>query len=352
MALTSFAIGSGNQSKLLEFTTNAHRASREAIRTCYCRLKFDGVVTYKGKRPPKNESIDGRFWYRPGSVRGITIEGGELETDYLIKDGVRYSVSRDVGSGKLVGAGRDQFENRYVARGDAFIRGLIVVNIPNTLRYVPFEEFLDQATKVLTTERKKISSEEVVIVRCLFEKTNDQPVPWEVELHFDPSTNYLIRRVICSFRDQVGKFVRQDEVTHFKECAPGVFCPERVEGFAGYEGEPYFKHKTVISDIQVNQPVPDERFTMRFPGGVDFVDRIRGTYYRVDPGGNAISAETPLTKAIPPPSVEPGGKLTLGSESEDEPKSFVQWLLPTSVGILLLAGLFALLRRWRRPTPA
>lgn len=156
--------------------------------------------------------------------------------------------------------------------------------------------------------------------------------------------NYLVRKTV--YTQAKGAYRREDEVVQFKECSPGVFFPERLVGRSGPGGNLDFHHQTLISDIRVNQPLPEGIFRLRYPEGIPFEDHIRGVRYLANSDGSPISKEEPLRSGrfIPP--------APLGDdpprETQEEPKSATRWILPASCGILVVGLVAAFVRRrWR-----
>jgi hypothetical protein len=219
---------------------------------------------------------------------------------------------------------------------------------------MPFEQFLERATRVKGAERRTIEGKELVVVGVVFDrsKEKDKGSVWDVEIQFDPAVNYLIRKMVFTAPGMAivaGKprtFRREEEVVQFKECSPGVFFPERLIGGSGPEGNFNFNHVTIISEIRVNQPLPEGTFRFRFPHGVELVDSTRGVRYPVDSKGNRIGPETPLAISPPPPPVDsppPSQQL----ETQEEPQGWSRWIFWVSLGIVLLAGGGLLYRHWR-----
>ena len=126
-------LGGGNDT--LDFVRDAHRASRETIRTAYCRLDFKVTFRTSG---PKSEIItqtcSSRYWYTPDTLRVKVRESG-AENDYLRKESVKKNVARRTVNGKtLVGASRAKSPYAHSGRCDAFSRGVHsqkVVQLPS-----------------------------------------------------------------------------------------------------------------------------------------------------------------------------------------------------------------------------
>jgi hypothetical protein len=224
-----------------------------------------------------------------------------------------------------------------------------VLNVPETIEAIPFEQLVLQATGLSRAERRSIKGKEMLVAHLVFDRTKDQGGAWDVEIHFDPAVNYVVRKTIYTASGTNGRFIREDEVIQFKECAPGLFFPERLEGHSELNGKPDFNHTTVISDIRVNQPLPDDIFRLHYPEGVNLSDQIRNIRYRVDSEGHQTSAGTPLQgRVVPPPPERQSDSSGPGMETQEEPRSASRWVLPVSLVILAFAGIAVFVRRWRR----
>jgi hypothetical protein len=337
-----------SERELLDFVRDAHRASREAIRTCSCRVEFKGDLVSSRGGSDALQSCSGRYWVSPDSVRGIVSEFGQ-ELDYLWTNSVRQSVSRAWSDGKqVVGAGRSAYASSHLGRCDPWVCGLLVLNQPSRgIANLPFEQLVAEANRVRKVHRKSNDGEEMIVVVLSFDGTKELPSSWEVEIQFDPAVNYLVRRVTYTTSGEKGRICRENEIAEFKECTPGVYFPERARGRTVTEGgKPFFTYSVVLSDIQVNEPLPDDVFRFRYPEGVILTDSIRGTSYRVDANGNRISPETLMGNVPPPPEGEPA-LAHPGRETQEEPRPATRWIMPVSLGMLALGGILFVVRRWR-----
>jgi hypothetical protein len=128
-----------------------------------------------------------------------------------------------------------------------------------------------------------------------------------------------------------------------------VFFPERIVGWSSKGDSIVANHSTLISDIQVNQPMAENTFRLRYPDGLYVTDDIRGVKYRVNSEGKPISAEEPVSRVILPPAVGDDVPSSARRETQEEPRSMLRWILPVSIGILVLGVVAALVRCWRRP---
>lgn len=342
---TCGAQSTDRERELLEFVRDAHRASRESIRTCSCRVEFTIKINRDGKE--STQSCSSRFWVSPEAMRAQVSDKGD-ETDYLWKDSVRQSVTHKLISGqKAVSADLQSYTQRHQLRSDPWVRGQLVLNVPATNEYYPFEELVQLATKVTKVMRDRLDGKETILVQLFFDRSTDKPPSpsWDVEIHFDPSVNFLVRKKVYRMRG-AGGYSREEEIIQFKEWAPGLFFPERIEGRSQANGIQDTESLSQLSDIKVNDPLPDDIFRFRYPNGVFVADGIRGTEYRADAEGNRLSAETPLGRGQPPPQTE-SDPSALRTETLEGPRSLTRWILPASVALLLLAGIAAIVRRQR-----
>src|SRR5207248_11287010 len=215
--------------------------------------------------PPSTQSCAGECWHAADASRVRVTDNGQ-RIDMVWKASIRDSIARkDLNGQELVTATKGSFASRYLHRGDAWVRGLLVVDVPEIGCSVPFEELRAQAAKVERVERLRADGREVVAVRLLFDPTHERQRKWEVEVHFDPSVNYLVRKVIHSRVGARSGFRRFEEVVQFKDCGGGVFFPERIIDRAETSNSSAANTKeTVISHIQVNQPVPPSTFQLQY----------------------------------------------------------------------------------------
>lgn len=336
--------------ELLDFVTQAHRASRELIHTTSCRVEFQVAIKNSRSNSTIRQSCSGKYW---SSVDAIRLEVsdqnsnnplGDLreDLDYCWKDSVRKLVHRksDSAGKQLVGAGRDGYENRYLHRCDAWARGLLVLNVPGTINCLPFERLVEKATRLKRAEWKTVEGNKLAMIELVIPQANSPADSWDVQFYFDPNVNYLVRKEVYS----LGSYVREQEVVQFKESAPGLFFPEQVSGRSKDSTS-----STLLSEIRVNQPLPAGVFNFRYPHGVYLSDGIKGVSYRVDIEGNPISAATPHARGPLPPRSDAESS-TLRTETEEEPRSLTRWILPFALVILASAGVVAVIRRWRART--
>jgi hypothetical protein len=230
---------------------------------------------------------------------------------------------------------------------DPWLWGLMVLNLPGDSEYLAFEQLVERAEKVEGVFRKAIEGTELVVAELRFAARKGSGESWKVEVCFDPGANYLVRRV--SYRLVSGSKVevqREETVRGFREVAPAVFFPERVDGRTESGGTLLRTRSAEFFDVEVNRPLAADAFRLSFPHGIIMSDSVRGVNYRVDEQGNQISKDFPTGKIPPPPMGEPS-RARPGEESVEEPRSILHWLLPISLALLVVGGALAGWRRWR-----
>jgi len=152
---------------LLDFVTTAHRASRELIQTSHCRVKFEIMARVGNPERAVTQSCRSESWHSSTAIRVKAVEGDQA-LEYLWADSVSKAiVTRNVNGMKEVAATRNAFSNRYSHRGDAWLRGLLVVNRPGTGKYMPFEELVQEASKTIRVEKQAVDGMEMIIVKLV-----------------------------------------------------------------------------------------------------------------------------------------------------------------------------------------
>jgi hypothetical protein len=334
----------GDEEHLLGIASDAHRASRDSIRTLSCHVEFQLASYPASTAPVQTSSAD--FWFSSAATRLKAVDERGAKLDYLWKDKIRKSVAYPPGKDQgMVSVMRNSFSDRFVHRADAFACGMLALNVPGTVRDVLFEKLVHEASKIGPVQKQTSDGRSMVVVKLYFDKSDNRKDRWTVELHFDPAVNYLIRKQVYVCATAKGNFYREREVVQFQECKPGLFFPQKIVGRSDSDGKPFSKTSIEISAIRVNEPLPEGIFDFRYPQGAMLFDDIEGVRYQVDSFGNRISESVPITRQPPPPTASKSEK---GMQTLDEPSHLSQWILPSSVAILTVAVAIALLRWYRR----
>jgi outer membrane lipoprotein-sorting protein len=326
--------------ELLQFVLDAHRSARESIRTVSCNVEFSVTITPRtAAGSPIVQSSSGKFWISKKAMRAEVNEGGDVD-DHFWENSVHSDTSRRPIQGQpAMAAGRAAYTHRHCLRCDPVIRGLLVLNNPGTLDYMPFEELLNIASKAQKTERVTVNGTEFIVVHLVFDPVKNNTKGWTGTVYFDPRVNYLIRKVVYSHAS--GELNRTEEVVTFKDCQSGIFFPESIsstsENSSGI---------SKLSDIKVNEPLPKDIFQFRYPDGVIMTDSINGTQYRVDAEGRATSTPNLLGHDTPPPAKN-NVETEPGTETKTEPLSVSRYILPLSVCVLFISLFLVYIRRRR-----
>jgi outer membrane lipoprotein-sorting protein len=330
----------------LDAVLKAHRASRGLIESTSCRVRFTITSLGAGDKS-STQSCSGQYWASANAVRAKIVEGDEA-LDYVWKDSVRQCLlTNSAGGTKAVAATRAGYASPHIHRCDAWLRGLLVISPPEDLSGLPLEQLASQSEGAPEVERKVVDGRPITALRLRFppSKQPARAADWTIEVHLDPATNLLIRKVIYTASTKSGRFTRQEEVGQFKECAPGIYFPERVAGKSESGGKVTTTSETVFEDISINRPLPADTFVFRYPNGIHVTDSISNTSYRVDAAGNPTSKGVSLGTVPPVPSgLQESAR---GAETKEEPKPLTRWILPAS-GILVALGLALLVYRRAR----
>jgi hypothetical protein len=334
------------QRQLLEFVAAAHRATREQIRSSFCKVEFTDTVQPDPAKPPNISSCRCDYWYTKDAVRGQMHESAGHSVDYVWKDSVVYSISSK-NRGEWRTGHKTASPSPHTHRCDPWIRGLLVINLPNTTAHLPFEQLLEKASSVTKVERIKEKGQELISVKLRFDVPPvEKGYHWTVDVQFDPSVNYMVRRVIY---DNQGAIVRNEEVTSFKECEGGVYFPEHGTEVTENRGKHFASGESKIFDIRVNQAMPEDLFQLRMPDGILFSDSSKGVYYQADAHGNPVTPPKEIRRggALPPNLAEVTQGQVSRAETVQQPWPWTTWIFLCSGALLVFAAPFLLWRLWR-----
>jgi hypothetical protein len=313
----------------LDLLRAAHRSARESIRTISASVRSEASS-------PNIPVIQAVYWRSLNTARiQMSLSSGDI-VDVLVKD----SEIRQVGSSKDQ-AGRQHYMARRAARSgntgpcDAWGEMLIDFYTPDG-KQVDFDRFLGLAKRPPQVRGSRISM------------SIDRPARGD-EVHYtlwlDPSRNYLVRKIEMVFGDSGSHF--EAENVEFIESQPGIFIPTRcVRKTWGKHG--YSESVTSLSDVRVNEPIPDRIFRLpAIPSGTSLDDEVRGTKYRINSQWQRISKVEPrVTLVVAAPAVEVQEEYHTPSTSE--PRSPSRWILLASLLLLAGLGMAWFVRRQRR----
>jgi hypothetical protein len=163
-------------------------------------------------------------------------------------------------------------------------------------------------------------------------------------LWHDVGRNYLVRKLAFTYLDPSSRF--EAENVEFAEPEPGVFVPTRCVRRT-WAGSNYSEQVTTLTDLVVNQPIPDAVF--RLPPvapGTTVSDLVRRTTYPINGQWERTGPAKPLVnlKVVQSSDESDGSQ----SQSESETWRAGWWVLPTAIAVLIAAGGTYFYRRYRR----
>ncbi len=322
----------------------ANTAAVAAIRTIHFTVKVDDPAGRFGVTRAES-------WRAGDKIRlHFTHLGNENQA--VIRDGVvRYSVRQDVGGSTALKNHSEVKESldggRYFWHGgveryteaspfliDPWAAALCKLSDGGKHGNVTFAEFAANNARALRTVRRDGAAGAEVAEYRLGGAT--------VAVHLAPAANYMVRKTE-RLDDTPNGYTSSAEVTAFREGPPGVFFPARVvvKRKTGGKDEP--DEVFTFHDIKINAPIPDAAFDLKFRAGSRVTDRIQGTKYKVDEAGRQVGPAEPMavsaSPAISPADPDPP------TETRAEPRRAGWWVLPASVGLLAVSGLWLFARR-------
>jgi hypothetical protein len=332
-----------DQQELLETVQAGHQASLDAIRTFFCRISLT--------REPKSPFgiTTGKCWRMGEKVRSQS-RTQTSTSDVLVVGSRQTSITRGPSprrgsetSGAIANAGGP-------LECDPWSDGLFTFFGQKRFR-VTFSQLLSEPHRLHSVKNVKIDGRDLVYVSLSHDRAR-------FEWWFDPQVNYLVRKMAgeLNAREAAGQKT-EHVVSKFREAAPGIFFPERVERRFYKDGKQISLSIAAFTEIQVNPSLPQGIFELRFPPGIMVADQIQGKMFKTDDLGRAI------LPALDPKTGKPltlgTGEMVPGAEGEDgsnrvteeEPRPWTRWLFPMSLGTLAVAGVLFVITKWRQPRP-
>lgn len=283
--------------KLIEAIKRSHRSTRELYSTTYCKTSFESQ-TYKADGAVEStQQVQSQSWHSMTAIRVIASMGDE-SIDYVVKDSIQYAITKRIsGNSQQYAASKASYKSRYLDRGDAWVRGLLVLNRPGYGHSIEFEKLLSLASKQ-QAKREKLNGIDCVIVELVFPEEADKST-WTMKIAFDSSVNDLVRMVSHYHKYPDGSvFHRSEKVENFTEISQGLFFPLSCVGEGFYQGKLATKTKVAFSDIQINKIYPASFFALKYPHNVIMSDTVNGTTYRVNSAGGQLGKELPVQQFI------------------------------------------------------
>jgi hypothetical protein len=198
---------------------------------------------------------------------------------------------------------------------------------------ITFDQFAGSHQKELRSIRR-LTEGGVTLIAVEFKLPN-----WTCTMFLDPAANYMVRKAWTQ-NDAEDGYHSGAEVTRFRQATPGVYFPEEVISKRRNAGRDQPDEIHTFRNVVVNQPIPASTFDLKFRHGIQVRDRIEGKKYPVNEAGIPIGPKVPLAATVVTPiDTQPR------SATQQEPRSAGWWVLPTSVGLLCVAGALWYVRR-------
>jgi hypothetical protein len=281
----------------------------------------------------------GEYWRSGSTVRIKEQRGNGVSKDVLVRDGQAMIVSRGRGSDPSRPMAAIAVADR-TPTFNVWFYSLLAFNIKDSWG-LELERLCARPYTLNAAKRVQENGKALIYA----DLTHDE---FRHELWFDPQVNYLIRKAVVHLTPRQGTygFVSTTVVKRFREVTPSAFFPEMLEG-EGHYADGRTSNRTVkLSELSINEPLPNELWDFRFPSDCRVANHIDGIWYKVDQNGR-----------LGAPVRDRAGKImrviTAGDAAEalrasaDEPISWTMWIAPASLGVLAIAAGFWLARRWQ-----
>jgi hypothetical protein len=324
---------SHGEDKLISFITMAHKTTRDSYVPTYCKLRFEKILYDSSGNITVKQFANSQSWHAPEAVRMTAIDDNE-GIDYVIKDSIQMALlSREKNGKEQYSASKNSYPYRYLHRGDAWVRSLLVLSCPGKAHSLEFEKLIALSSKA-TAKREVYEGNNCIIVSLSFPQDVEHDASWTVEVIFDESVNYLVRKVTHTIVSSSGVFTRYEKVTQFSEVKKGLYFPVSCEGKAHDNGTLRSTCTADFSEVSIHKHFTPDTFKMKFPVNVILSDGNQGIAYRVDANGNQNSQSIPLSNLLQP---DPDGSITDGVITSMK----WSWGMPSLAVCLLLLGFIA-----------
>lgn len=199
------------------------------------------------------------------------------------------------------------------------------------------EDLLDGPHELNRIERREEDGRELIYLELTHSKAR-------LELWFDPSVKYLVRKSISHFRGGwTDTPAHRKTATRFEEIVPGIYFPAEV--IAEDVNSELDSHVLTYSfeDLQVNHAIPANVFKMEFPPNTLVRNLIEHTTYRVDAQGSLHEETNRQMVDVPPVPLENRPSVT-----REEPQPGSRWILRVSALIFMVGVGAWVIRLYRR----
>lgn len=258
----------------------AHRSSADLIAAAHVSMRLKRRFARPTSDGAKEKQIEttygGEFWYRNRLVRGAE-DTDAGHTEWIQRENVEYFSGRlRFGDGTVgISAGKHTVKQsaHYL---DAWSYALF------TLDNLKIDEYFAANRRHLS-----VTSASLGDVKCFVVTADPATSKYKMEFWIDPAVNHLVRAMYMVMDD--GSRVEAEVIT-FREHQPGLFFPEQMArryrpgASAQAKGaRPWDEQCTIKAEI--NCPIDDTVFRIRYPSGATFIDSMSRTAYTVDADG-------------------------------------------------------------------
>ena len=269
----------------------ANRAAIEAVQTCSASFQ----ISYEPPGPaPFKES--GQFCALADMLR-VHYESNYGVYDSLIKDSTVKTISMPPSKDRLQAEGiTDAYDGGIFPGRDPWHLALFAFLNPAEKKWMSIDRLLESPKLKSRVSKETEGGQEFIVATIDHGRYHE--TGW-----FDPRVNFLARKyVLVQDRDDTNPYAFRYEydVKKFVEPNPGTFFPEELEHRSFTNGKFVSMHRTVFSDIHINQPLVPERFDFQFPEGMTITDKILRKTYKVDARGNPVGKMSDLTLVLGP----------------------------------------------------
>lgn len=326
------SVGTEAEPEFLATGRAANRAAIESIHSFACRM----TVTKTAAQA--TSSVAAHYWRAGDKVRAKA-QKNDRSLDVVVKDQKKYTLTTIGGQTAQAFLNILASQDEGVGEFDAWSLGMLTLtdrSPPHRLLFV--NEYIEKYLRnIKRVAKKNEEGRDYLVVELTLGQTTQ-------ELWLDPRANYLMARVMGTTTEKGDRPIKthgEKTVTRFSEIAPAVFFPERITSKYYTNDSLDFTEEVVFSDIVVNRPLPPGMFDLRIPAYTEVRDYIQDQQYKVDASGARIGPAREIPKLPPPVAGEAAGPQ---SETKEEPKSWTRWVLPSSLAILVIAGVLWLVR--------
>lgn len=247
----------------LDALRQAHRAAVQALRTVSCDVKEEDGP------PDRLKTITTGRYARSGDRVRITYQTastGHIEEVLITKSEVRsFGKEAPEKGGAVTGASRRP-ASEAIASCDVW-RSMLLTFPSGHREWLTLDQLVQRSKTPARAKKVVENGKAYVQLSVTLEDMSHRENRFDV--WFDPAVNYLARKAETLI-PKVGR-VRFD-VLDFVEAKPGVFMPR--ETTVTLEYGPARRSRFTLSNLKVNEPIPEETFELTSPAGTPIFDSI------------------------------------------------------------------------------